>query len=129
MHKDSRYLLRPASLIALALATSSVFAQYKSAIAPPSEFKAGFDAVSVDLARQHLNYLAGPECFGRGTGQPGYQKAAEYVAARFKEMGLVPIGDGGTYFQGSRSSVSPWTRPLQCSRAQRVRFGSEKGLV
>jgi hypothetical protein len=84
----------------LAFASSSLFAQYKGAIPPPVEFEKGFEAVTVELAKHHLNYLAGPECAGRGTGQAGFQKAAEYVAARFKELGFVPIGDNGTYFQG-----------------------------
>ncbi|HZH98551.1 MAG TPA: M20/M25/M40 family metallo-hydrolase, partial [Fimbriimonadaceae bacterium] len=35
----------------------------------------------------------------RGTGQPGYQKAADFMAARFKEFGLKPGGDSGSYFQ------------------------------
>ena len=36
---------------------------------------------------------------GRDTGSAAYQRAAEYVAARFKAAGLLPAGDDGTYFQ------------------------------
>jgi Zn-dependent M28 family amino/carboxypeptidase len=36
---------------------------------------------------------------GRDTGSAAYQRAAEYVAARFKAAGLRPAGDDGTYFQ------------------------------
>jgi hypothetical protein len=36
---------------------------------------------------------------GRDTGSAAYQRAAEYVAARFKAAGLKPAGDNGTYFQ------------------------------
>ena len=100
VYTDSRRFSRPAALLAFALASSLSLAQYKGALPPPDDLKVGFEAVSVDDAKRHLAYLAGPECEGRGTGQPGFQKAAEYVAARFKEMGLVPIGDNGTYFQG-----------------------------
>ncbi|MGV3618479.1 MAG: M28 family peptidase [Fimbriimonas sp.] len=82
-------------LFAVALAG----AQYPGAVAPPADVKKGFDRITIDEAKRHLGYLAGPECAGRGTGQPGYQKAAEYVAARFKEYGLKPVGPGGTYFQ------------------------------
>lgn len=74
-------------------------AQYPGAVPPPADVKSGFDAISIEDAKKHLGYLAGPECAGRGTGQPGFQKAAEYVAARFKEYGLKPVGPGGTYFQ------------------------------
>jgi hypothetical protein len=36
---------------------------------------------------------------GRDTGSAAYQRAAEYVAGRFKAAGLLPAGDDGTYFQ------------------------------
>ncbi len=36
---------------------------------------------------------------GRDTGTAAYQRAAEYVAARFKAAGLKPAGDDGSYFQ------------------------------
>jgi hypothetical protein len=36
---------------------------------------------------------------GRDTGSQAYQRAADYVAARFKAAGLAPAGENGTYFQ------------------------------
>lgn len=36
---------------------------------------------------------------GRDTGSAGYDRAAAYVADRFKAAGLAPAGEGGTYFQ------------------------------
>ena len=36
---------------------------------------------------------------GRDTGSPAYQRAADYVAKRFKQAGLRPAGDHGSYFQ------------------------------
>ena len=36
---------------------------------------------------------------GRDTGSAAYQRAAEYVAARFKAAGLKPAGENGSYFQ------------------------------
>jgi hypothetical protein len=51
-------------------------------------------------AKSHIEYLASDQLEGRQTLTPGYQKAADYVAARYKEYGLKPSGDGGTsYFQ------------------------------
>lgn len=84
------------ALLLLPLAGLSQFAGLKPV---PAEYKRGFDAITNSDAKTWLTYLAGPECMGRGTGQPGFQKAADYVAARFKEFGLKPIGDNGTYFQ------------------------------
>jgi Zn-dependent M28 family amino/carboxypeptidase len=36
---------------------------------------------------------------GRLTGSPGYQRAADYVVAQAREIGLQPAGDNGGYFQ------------------------------
>lgn len=36
---------------------------------------------------------------GRLTGSAGYDRAAQYVADRFRALGLQPAGDAGTYFQ------------------------------
>jgi hypothetical protein len=94
----SRYVrgsLATACLL-LPLAALSQFAGLKPV---PANVKKGFDAITESDAKTWLTYLAGPECMGRGTGQPGFQKAADYMAARFKEFGLKPIGDKGTYFQ------------------------------
>ncbi len=55
-----------------------------------------FDAAR---AHEHLAYIADPARGGRLTGSRGYLEAATYVADRFRELGLVPIGDDGTYFQ------------------------------
>lgn len=93
---SSRRCLATLAGVALACALS---AQYPAAVDAPSHLRDGLSAIRTSDARTWLNYLAGPECMGRGTGQPGYQKAADYVAARFREFGLKPIGENGTYFQ------------------------------
>jgi hypothetical protein len=36
---------------------------------------------------------------GRDTGSAAYQRAADYVAKRFKAAGLTPAGENGSYFQ------------------------------
>ncbi|MGD0649307.1 MAG: M28 family peptidase, partial [Acidobacteriaceae bacterium] len=43
--------------------------------------------------------LSGDAMEGRDTGSAAYQRAAEYVAGRFKAAGLLPAGDDGSYFQ------------------------------
>lgn len=49
--------------------------------------------------KQHVDYLASNELEGRGTGEKGNELAANYVAKQFKQIGLQPLGDNGTYFQ------------------------------
>ncbi len=54
--------------------------------------------ITEELAKKHLTILASPEFEGRGTGQAGGRKAAEYVAQQFEEFGLTkPVN--GSYFQ------------------------------
>jgi hypothetical protein len=43
--------------------------------------------------------LSGDNMEGRDTGSAAYQRAADYVAGRFREAGLRPAGDNGTFFQ------------------------------
>jgi hypothetical protein len=55
-----------------------------------------------DLARRfqaHVDYLAADELEGRGLGAKGIDKAADYIADRFRSLGLKPAGDNGAYFQ------------------------------
>lgn len=52
-----------------------------------------------DVIREITTALARPEFEGRGTGQPGGDRAAEYLAARFQALGVTGGGDRGTYFQ------------------------------
>jgi len=51
---------------------------------------------------EHVSYLASDELGGRGLGTPGLATAADYIAARFKEIGLAPAGDAGGYMQTFR---------------------------
>lgn len=49
--------------------------------------------------RQYVTYLASDALEGRLTGSPGEKLATTYVADHFKQWGLAPAGDNGTYFQ------------------------------
>lgn len=60
------------------------------------EEKVSFDA---QAAWGYVKILASDSMEGRKSGQPGAAKAEEYIAAKFKEWGLKPAGDNGTYFQ------------------------------
>src|SRR5438128_12593121 len=43
----------------------------------------------------HVKVLADDSMEGRNTGSPGHKRAAEYVAAQFKNAGLEPAGTDG----------------------------------
>lgn len=56
------------------------------------------DLMTEETAEHHLTLLASPEFEGRGTGQRGGEKTAQYLAEQFKSYGLVaPVDD--SYFQ------------------------------
>lgn len=57
------------------------------------------DAETGSRIRAHMEVLAADDMRGREAGTEGHRKAAEYVASRFAEIGLEPLGDGGTYLQ------------------------------
>jgi len=46
--------------------------------------------------------LADDAMQGRGPGSEGHEAAAEYIAEQFREAGLEPAGDDGSYFQSFR---------------------------
>jgi hypothetical protein len=93
-------MLRSRSLWPLLLAVAaSGFSQYPGSTPPPADWRRGFESITNADGFRYLSFLAGPQTMGRGTGQPGYQVAADYVAAHFRQYGLKPIGDNGTYFQ------------------------------
>lgn len=56
--------------------------------------KAELSDITIDLVT-----LADDDMEGRETGTPGEIKASEYIAKRMNEIGLLPKGDGTTYFQ------------------------------
>lgn len=57
------------------------------------------DLITEESSRKHLTILASNEFEGRGTGQEGGRKAANYIADHFKSYGLKPIVDDNSFFQ------------------------------
>ena len=56
-------------------------------------------SITADELKAHVKFLASDELEGRGSGTPGNERAATYIAERFTQYGLTPAGDSGTYFQ------------------------------
>ncbi len=78
-------------LTAALLLGNTAFAQDRNAV------KYG-NSITKEDAYKHLSVLASDEYEGRETGKPGAWKAAEYIAAHFKSLGLnAPVN--GSYFQ------------------------------
>jgi hypothetical protein len=48
---------------------------------------------------EHVKFLSADEMKGRASGSPELDKAADYIASQFRELGLRPMGDDNSYFQ------------------------------
>ncbi len=57
------------------------------------------DKEIVQYLQQQVGYLSSDELKGRRAGDPGEILASEFIASKFKEIGLSPKGDNATYFQ------------------------------
>lgn len=67
--------------------------------AEPTDRDGAIQSVTGTGIRRHMEILAADAMEGREAGTPGYDRAAEYVAAQYRTMGLEPLGDDGTYLQ------------------------------
>lgn len=56
------------------------------------------DTITAHDLKEYVTTLAADDMQGRKAGQPGAQKAARYIAGKFKEFGLAPA-DHDSYFQ------------------------------
>ena len=72
-----------------------------SLILTPNVLAQGNTHLRVDGERikEYIRYLSTDEMMGRQSMTPGYQAAAEWVAAQYEAWGLEPAGDDGTFFQ------------------------------
>jgi len=88
MHRTLRYLLA----LTLALGAAPAAAQQAS---PTARTRA---ALSGAVFMSHLRFLSSDQLEGRAPGTRGGTLAAEYIAAQFERLGLVPAGDSGSWY-------------------------------
>lgn len=79
------------ALTALLLATAAFAAHAADVPATTS--------VRADAIRGHVEFLAGDLLEGRAAATRGYDIAAAYVVAQFRQAGLAPAGDNDTFLQ------------------------------
>ncbi|HEX8313643.1 MAG TPA: M28 family peptidase [Flavisolibacter sp.] len=81
-------------LFTIVLAGTTVFAMAQKGAKPDAYAK----TIATADMKKHLYILAAPDMEGRETGTEGQRKAAAYIEAYFKEIGLQP-GNGQSYQQ------------------------------
>ena len=98
-----KYQKHVSVLLALVLVTSTAFGWQGAAPATTRALSATeqqlVQGISVEGLKATVNALAADNMQGRGTGQPGGDKAAAYLADRFTKLGLKPLGENNTYLQ------------------------------
>jgi len=71
----------------------------------PAELIALARGFAGERALLHVQNLGQPAWTGRQAGTTGNQAAAQYVAGKFAEYGLLPAGDDGSYLQSFANSL------------------------
>ncbi|MDO7845948.1 M20/M25/M40 family metallo-hydrolase [Hymenobacter sp. M29] len=121
--------MKPFLLLAGLLATLPAAAQKKATKPAP---KAA--SVSAATVTRVVTTLAADDMQGRGTGQPGGLKAAQFLAAEFKRIGLKPLpGQTGfeqtlTVYQGLTSPVAAVINDQTQSPSQAVAISGQPTL-
>jgi Zn-dependent M28 family amino/carboxypeptidase len=88
-----------APLLTLALAAAVACGQPPAPPAVPAPSGPAENEIQEPALRTHLQALAADEMQGRAPSTPGGQKAADYIAAQLKTIGVEPAGEDGTYLQ------------------------------
>lgn len=86
---------------------------------PAAAPAAADDTLLENRLRAHVEFLAADELRGRQPGTEGYDIAAKYVASQFAQLGLLPAGTDGRYFQPvplRRAIQEPGSARLTLSR-------------
>lgn len=85
------------------------------------------DPITREDLLAHVQALAADAMEGRRTGEPGAERAATYIAAEFRRLGLIPGGDRGSYF--ARFTAPLGARPGHANRLALATSGGTVDLV
>lgn len=89
MMRNARYFVLASALFSVSLFAQSI----------PTDAQIAYDGIEISSIKTNLTYLAGEDPQGRGNGQPGLKLAADYIVDFYKELGLKPADERGTYLQ------------------------------
>lgn len=76
-----------------------MFAQTAAKATLSSTEKEIAEMITIASIKDATTILSSKEMEGRGTMQPGGERAANWIAERFKQLGMKPLGDKGSYLQ------------------------------
>lgn len=91
--------MRIQSLFLFSLFCISFFPSTSQNLKLDKDTKNALSKVDTARIKRDIKYLADDKLKGRLPGKEGYQMAVDYVVSQFKQTGLLPSGDHGTYLQ------------------------------
>jgi hypothetical protein len=95
-------------------------------IALPAAERSAFQSVSEQTIRNVTVTLASPQMEGRGTATPGGERAARWIADRWRALGMQPLGDSGTFLQGIQFvGVTVQPRSALIAGSTRLELGTD----
>jgi len=75
---------------------------------------------AADRILDDIRWLADPAREGRGIGTTGLEEAGQFIEARFKQLGLQPAGDDGSYRQAFPVRTGLTVEPATALRIEKV---------
>lgn len=125
-----------AAFILFALLSVSTFAQTAATVAVPvretslSKIETELTGkITIDSIKSYTDALSADDMEGRGTMQPGGEKAANWIAEKFKSLGLKPLGDKGSYLQTIKFKESVFTPETSFKLGEEsLKLGTDYGI-
>jgi len=122
------------SSTALLLISFLLFGQAFAQTIAPAKLSAAennlAEKINVGSIKEITAALAAPEMQGRGTMQPGGDKAANYIADRLQKLGLKPLGDKGTFLQKIDFKETVFTSETTFKVGdEQYKFGSDYAFI
>lgn len=88
------------------------------------------DKITIETIKEYTAALAADDMQGRGTMQPGGDKAANWIAERFQKAGLKPLGDKGSYLQKINFKETVFESQTAFKVGdENLKFGSDFGIA
>ncbi|MFQ5644418.1 MAG: M20/M25/M40 family metallo-hydrolase [Thiogranum sp.] len=97
-------------------------------LAPRKALVAADERFSATRMQNDVAFLAARDLAGRGAGTAELERAAAYIATQFREAGLQPGGDDGSWFQLWQERVEPLDRTVRLKNVIGILPGSDPGM-
>jgi Zn-dependent M28 family amino/carboxypeptidase len=125
--KSARWQKALSALVLSVLVFGQAFAQTAGLSATEKELA---DKITIETIKEITVALSADDMQGRGTMQPGGDKAANWIAERFQKLGLKPLGDKGSYLQKIDFKETVMT-PQTAFKVgeENLKFGSDFGIA